>query len=100
MPHCAPAVVGTFPQCTSASGAVDMIGNVSEWVAECGTLGDGGPGTPCQHRGGSFEDDAAAVAATCYGTIPVKDTNDTRDRSVGLRCCAALSDTEKKTANQ
>lgn len=89
--HCAPTTVGSFPQCTSPSGAVDMIGNVAEWVGECRST-DGGPdGTQCQHRGGSFAGNLDDE--TCYA-YPA-DSISYRDRGLGFRCCAALTTDEQ-----
>jgi formylglycine-generating enzyme required for sulfatase activity len=96
--QCAPADVGSFPKCSASCGAVDMIGNVAEWVLSCDATGDGGPGTLCQHRGRSFADDLAA--GTCYDMPPATDTSDTRDRTIGLRCCAALTADESNLTQQ
>ena len=101
--HCAPTYVGSFPRCTSPSGAVDMIGNVAEWVLSChdqvspsssldGSFVDAGHNTECQYRGGSFDD--SRDAATCYTLIQYAKTA-THDRHIGFRCCADLSDEEK-----
>jgi formylglycine-generating enzyme required for sulfatase activity len=87
--HCAPTTVGTFSQCTSPSGAVDMIGNVAEWVGECSASdgSDGGPdSTRCQHRGGSFDGSVDDENETCYGSPA--DAVSFRDRGLGFRCCA------------
>jgi formylglycine-generating enzyme len=95
--NCAPVDVDSFPQCTSPSGAVDMIGNVAEWVLQCGVALEGGSGDEsslCQYRGGSFATDL--VGTTCYevaGTVPY-DPRGTRDRSIGFRCCAPLTQGE------
>jgi formylglycine-generating enzyme required for sulfatase activity len=90
--QCAPALVGSFPECTSPSGTVDMIGNVAEWVLQCGS-GDGGPDTtPCQHRGGSFAGNLQDQDETC--PKPSVSPRSTRDRTLGLRCCADLTQHE------
>jgi formylglycine-generating enzyme len=93
--NCAPTAVGKFTQCVAPSGALDMLGNVAEWVLTCGYSADGGPDSLCQHRGGSFAD--SLDEATCYGInsdalgpTPVS----LRDRSLGFRCCAALTAAE------
>jgi formylglycine-generating enzyme len=100
-PTCAPAPVGAFPQCKGPSGAVDMIGNVAEWVFECGVSVDSGPSpspdTLCQHRGGSFADMLESNAATCPGIA--SDRRATRDRGIGLRCCMSLTAAEKQLTN-
>jgi formylglycine-generating enzyme required for sulfatase activity len=92
--QCAPTDVGShaFEACTAPCGAVDLIGNVAEWVGLCGDS-DGAPTTRCQHRGGSFADDLDSTNATCY--VPATDPISTRDRGLGLRCCVGLSDAEK-----
>ena len=84
--HCAPTDVGKFPACTGPCGVVDMIGNVAEWVVSC-EPSEGGPDTMCQHRGGSFA--GSLEAETCYATA--SDVRGTRDRGLGLRCCAVLT---------
>ena len=89
---CAPTDVGSFPGCTSPGGAEDMIGNVAEWVVSCAVSADGGPDTLCQIRGGAFL--TPLEDGTCYGVAAM--TLGTRDRSVGLRCCAALTQDEHK----
>jgi hypothetical protein len=86
-PVCAPTNVGAFPQCTAPSGAVDLIGNVAEWVLSCGNS-DGGPDTMCQYRGGSFADSLAE--ASCYTPLNANPAA-TRDRGLGFRCCALLT---------
>jgi hypothetical protein len=93
--NCAPAEVTSFPGCTGPSGAINMIGNVAEWVLQCGFSVDGGPGgmdSPCQHRGGSFAGNL--VDETCYKLTP--DSRATRKRDVGLRCCADLTADEQR----
>jgi formylglycine-generating enzyme required for sulfatase activity len=89
--NCAPSVVGNFPECTGPSGTVDMIGNVAEWVLQCGSH-DGGPDTtPCQVRGGSFAGNL--TDETCAkATYPARSTH---DHGIGLRCCADLTQDEK-----
>jgi formylglycine-generating enzyme required for sulfatase activity len=83
--HCAPTDVGKFPGCTGPCGAMDMIGNVAEWVVSCAP--SAGPDTLCQHRGGSFA--GSLEAETCYAYA--SDARGARDRAIGLRCCAALT---------
>lgn len=92
---CAPADVGHFSACTSPSGAEDMIGNVAEWVLQCGYTLDGGPGgadSLCQHRGGSFA--SSLVDATC--SVAASHARATRNREIGLRCCAGLTQEEQR----
>jgi formylglycine-generating enzyme required for sulfatase activity len=97
-PQCAPTDVdimgGEFPSCVSPSGAVDMIGNVAEWVGQCG--GGGDAGTLCQKRGGSFADDLATATCFWQPTAAI----DTRDRTVGFRCCASLTAAELARAGR
>jgi formylglycine-generating enzyme required for sulfatase activity len=63
--------VGSFAECTSASGARDMAGNVAEWVAEG------------QLRGGS-----ALVTGDGRCSRPLKMTDDRPLDDAGFRCCA------------
>lgn len=44
------AAVGSFPECKTASGVLDMAGNASEWLNEC----DPPPNGLCAHRGGNY----------------------------------------------
>jgi hypothetical protein len=69
-----------------------MIGNVAEWVAQCANIDDGGMGTACQHRGGSFAGDLATEQ--CYG-VPGSDIRAKRDPGLGFRCCARLTPSEQ-----
>jgi formylglycine-generating enzyme required for sulfatase activity len=89
-PQCGPTAVGSFAECTSPGGVVDMIGNVAEWVLSCASS-DGGPNTLCQVRGGSFNDDL--VKTTCFSVAP--NARGTRDRGIGIRCCERLSIAEQ-----
>jgi sulfatase modifying factor 1 len=97
---CAPADVTSFPGCTSPCGAINMVGNVAEWVLQCGFTADGGPvgmGSLCQYRGGSFSGDL--VGQTCYGLNSY--SRATRKRDLGLRCCAGRTPDElRATATQ
>jgi|HubBroStandDraft_1064217.scaffolds.fasta_scaffold14984_1 sulfatase modifying factor 1 len=91
MNNCGPTYVDSFPGCVSqASSALNMVGNVAEWVVLCDSHSDGGPDTPCQHRGGSFAD--SLESATC--TTVETSARNTRDRTLGLRCCGTLTPTE------
>jgi formylglycine-generating enzyme len=87
---CAPTDVGAFSGCKGPSGAINMIGNVAEWVTLCSNLDDGGTGTPCQHRGGSFA--GSLTDETCWAQP--SNARSFRDRSLGLRCCAHLTPDE------
>jgi formylglycine-generating enzyme required for sulfatase activity len=88
--RCAPAKVGEFSQCKGPLGAVDMIGNVAEWVFMC-SISDAGAETRCQHRGGSFAD--SLEDQTCYSFQ--SSPRNARERTIGLRCCAKLDDYER-----
>lgn len=89
---CAPTDVESpdFADCKAESGALDMIGNVAEWVLPCGRTD--GPDALCQYRGGSF--DSALEDSQCYTTAPFP-RRDTRDPKIGLRCCARLTPHEE-----
>jgi len=87
---CGAVDVSLLSGCVGPSGTVDMIGNVAEWVISCG-YSDGGPDTLCQYRGGSFVD--TLDAATCYGLESAPRV--TRARTIGLRCCNALTPEEQ-----
>jgi len=100
--YCAPTDVDSFPGCTGPSGMVDMIGNVSEWVFQCGYNSDGGidgPDPLCQHQGGSFDNSLEDVTATCWGMAAI-DKRAARDRRIGLRCCASLTEAEHNLTMQ
>jgi hypothetical protein len=73
-----------------------VIGNVAEWVLTCGAASDGGATTLCQHRGGSFA--GSLDGETCY-TLQ-NDTLATRNREIGLRCCAELKAWEQSRVMQ
>jgi formylglycine-generating enzyme required for sulfatase activity len=93
--QCAPTTVGSdkFSGCKAPSGAMDMIGNVAEWDLECGynTSQDAAatPTIPCQIRGGSFAENYETEQ--CYATSIPPQPRNTRDRRIGLRCCAVLT---------
>jgi formylglycine-generating enzyme required for sulfatase activity len=92
--NCAPTDATSFPECKSPCGAVNMIGSVAEWVLSCGNPdADGGPGTECQYRGGSFAENLND--ATCFPGPRHTMSISTRDRGIGLRCCAALTVDER-----
>ena len=103
-----PANTGSRSSCRSVWGAFDMVGNVTEWVADWAdtsvsctiwptSLGNdlscvGGPGDPAGHgtlslpgafvRGGDFFDGTGAgVFAVTAGTDPSQ-----RGPSIGFRC--------------
>ena len=72
------APVGSFPKGASPEGALDLAGNVAEWVE---STADG------VVRGGSFEDvDAASVSSTSARDVGAAATVP----SVGFRCASDL----------
>jgi formylglycine-generating enzyme required for sulfatase activity len=95
---------GSRSACTSARGAFDMVGNVSEWVADwvprspgCGAWSAGASptadyqclagaatsGSPgAMFRGGGFYDGASAGPLTVGDFVPEVDTYEDR----GFRC--------------
>jgi formylglycine-generating enzyme required for sulfatase activity len=78
--------------CKSPNGAVDMVGNVAEWTANCGKL----PSTDaqaqlCQIKGGSFADEATI---TCQ-TSSKYEQRTARNHAVGFRCCTDLTSSER-----
>lgn len=74
----ATAPVGSFPKGASPEGALDLAGNVGEWVE---STADG------VVRGGSFEDvDVAAVSSTSAREVGASATLP----SVGFRCASDL----------
>jgi serine/threonine protein kinase len=70
------ASAGSFPECKSAVGAFDMVGNVAEWV-----LVDAGQ-VPAQ-KGGSAQ--SAQTEARCDNTVSVSALGG--GPLVGFRCC-------------
>jgi formylglycine-generating enzyme required for sulfatase activity len=98
---CAPTTVGNFTKCRGPSGTVDMIGNVAEWVIQCGFLLDSGAPAPdslCQVRGGSFAE--TLEGEDCYHTSILAQKRHTRDRRIGFRCCADLTVAERRLTGQ
>ncbi len=70
------AKAGAFAACRSASGAMDLVGNLHEWTADpAGTF-----------RGGFFGD-ARQHGEGCAYVTTAHDAS-YRDYSVGFRCCA------------
>ena len=68
--------------CATAEGALNMSGNVWEWVDECDDAS--GESDSCNLRGGSFKYDAQNLA--CRAKI-APDRN-ARSDEYGFRCCA------------
>ena len=84
--------VGDYPDGASLYGALDMVGNVYEWVADwygpysrSGQVNPRGPATGLEHiiRGGSWGDDAVHIRAAVRSHIPQEEywTN-----YIGFRC--------------
>lgn len=84
---CGPAPVGTMKPCVSESGAVDMIGNVREWVWSC-TARDRTATSTCVTRGGAYDDVPGSTACRLRST-PV--ARNAREPQTGFRCCADLT---------
>jgi len=81
---CRPLPTGALPGCRSASGALDMSGNVREWT------GDASPvfgQLACLVRGGSYRTAGDALRCTYddppRSHVPV----DLRSDDLGFRCC-------------
>lgn len=84
--------VGDYPDGASIYGALDMLGNVYEWVADwyspysrASQTNPRGPATGLEHiiRGGSWGDDAVHIRAAVRSHIPQEEywTN-----FIGFRC--------------
>jgi hypothetical protein len=80
--------VGTMPGCQSSvpgfAGIFDLIGNVSEWVADC--TGSAGATDGCQSRGGSFG--LSEVMPDCSQSVGAQRAYFS-DR-IGFRCSISL----------
>ncbi len=85
---CGPTVAPAFPRCTSPSGALNMVGNVAEWVANCGLDVDTEASQQtCTIRGGSFEDD---TSVNCQRKL--SRMRHIREPTLGFRCCATRTE--------
>lgn len=90
---CGPTSVDSLRECEGPAGAVDMIGNVAEWVLSCTSSSTSGARSACQVRGGSFVD--GLDTARCYSYEQPTPLASTRRRDLGLRCCANLTPRER-----
>jgi len=87
-----PADVGSFPRDKSPWGAMDMAGNVSEWVMR---RGEDGKVLPAR-KGAAFNMPyKLPVAALCYRAVPVE--SGAGRREVGFRC---VGEENRKTGNK
>lgn len=90
-PYTAP--VGSYPEGASPAGALDMAGNVMEWVADA--MGEGthradravsphiaGPSSTRIARGGAWNHPAVALRTTWRTAVPAG----ARERNLGFRC--------------
>jgi formylglycine-generating enzyme required for sulfatase activity len=71
---------GSHPACVSADGALDMVGNLHEWVATDRSLPHG------TFAGGYFLDTHLNGDGCNYRTVA--HAHDYHDYSTGFRCCA------------
>ena len=87
---CGPTYVpSTLPlHCKSPSGAYDMVGNVAEWVSNCGRTALSEMDQLCTVRGGSYQDTAMVTCTTLGKQRP----RGTHAPDVGFRCCATQDD--------
>jgi formylglycine-generating enzyme len=93
--ECGATRVGGLPRCASPVGALDMLGNVREWAAQCATAAPGFPArstSPCLVRGGDYTTAAEEVGCN---SEPVGIPRKTADPHTGFRCCAELTTDEQ-----
>ncbi len=76
------AKTGSFPQCVSPDGALDMVGNLHEWTEGPDVYGHVG------FRGGSYGDSEKNGPGCFYVTTVHESTY--HDYSTGFRCCADI----------
>ncbi|MDY7228774.1 SUMF1/EgtB/PvdO family nonheme iron enzyme [Hyalangium rubrum] len=75
------AASGSFPQCRSAYGVMDLSGNVTEWTSS--TSQDG---TVMAQKGGNFaRSDSSVRCSARRSVVPTE-----RDQNLGFRCCAGV----------
>jgi formylglycine-generating enzyme required for sulfatase activity len=80
-----PKLAGSLPLCANQNGALDLIGNVWEWVDDRTPEDAGAGGDLGYFLGGEYSSPGAYDCAT-PGAYRV----DFRDARVGFRCCADL----------
>ncbi|HWA78093.1 MAG TPA: SUMF1/EgtB/PvdO family nonheme iron enzyme [Polyangiaceae bacterium] len=86
---CGVLPVGERSGCSTQNGVLDMLGNVAEWMYSCNFVDDSKPSPPwCMTRGGGYDDELQSCDAE--HTI----SSDSREPSVGFRCCADLTPEE------
>jgi formylglycine-generating enzyme required for sulfatase activity len=75
------AVSGSFPQCRSSYGVMDLSGNVAEWTTSTAT-----DSQVLAQKGGNFTREATAVRCSARKAgVPTE-----RAPTVGFRCCAGV----------
>lgn len=90
---CGPYAAGQAAECVAPNGAVDLLGNVAEWVLPC-QLGASTPADAnCLRKGGSFAD--ASATTTCNVGSLSSAKRSARDPYTGMRCCFPLSAAEQ-----
>lgn len=77
---------GASSACQTPSGVFDLSGNAWEWEDACVSTDD--PSSECRVRGGSYETGAALLGCDADSTQHRTFRRDTRDPTVGFRCCA------------
>jgi len=87
-----PMDVGSFPECASPEGVLDLSGNIAEWTNDCWIV-DADSGLRCLARGGSYQSPKPAVAACAFDAAqtpavpPLMPPVAMQLPSVGIRCC-------------
>jgi formylglycine-generating enzyme required for sulfatase activity len=81
----APALVMSYPQCVTDSGAFDLSGNLWEWEDSCEPQGGDPKNQACRARGGAYDND---FPATCDFGGKNRARNDNHQQDIGIRCCS------------
>jgi formylglycine-generating enzyme required for sulfatase activity len=79
------AEVGSFAECTTGRGVLDLSGNVAEWTRYCIDVADGHL-SYCYVRGGSFRSVSSSDYDCRTGDENLHPIN-TRSADIGFRCC-------------